>query len=295
MPLNFTAIDFETATVDRGSACSVGITKVVNGRVDHTESWFISPPTGSEFTNTHIHGIGPRDVVGAPSWAVTLDRLDTIVDGAPLVAYSPFDKGVYNAANRITGARERDFVFLDALALVRRHVVLDSYRLPLVVEHLGLPGFAHHEAGADSLACAQITLSLARRSGIDDTGQLWQGVTRAKRQSRSWQSQTVAELPHANTAADPEHPLFGEVICFSGDLSGHTRVEAQRLVAQFGATVSAGVTKKTSLVVMGGYDPATLRPGATISTKVQKALDLRAGGQRIEVVPESIFLELVGG
>lgn len=66
------------------------------------------------------------------------------------------------------------------------------------------------------------------------------------------------------------------------------------MVANCGATVSGTVTKKTSLVVMGGFDAATLSAGESVSSKVRRAVELRAGGQQIEVVPEATFLELVG-
>ena len=102
-----------------------------------------------------------------------------------------------------------------------------------------------------------------------------------------------ADLPQPSLVADPDHPLFGEIVCFSGDLDSYTRSEAQELVASFGATVSGSVTKKTTLVVMGGFDPATLRPGATLSTKIQKAQVLAGGGQPVEIVTEQTFLEIL--
>ncbi|SMQ70942.1 exonuclease domain-containing protein [Agreia sp. VKM Ac-1783] len=293
MGLNFTAIDFETANFDRGSVCAVGITKVVDGAVVQNESWLVKPPTGLDFTNTYIHGIGPQHVVDAPSWDWTLDRLQALMDGAPLVAYSAFDKGVYNAANKILDLPDRGFVFLDALSVVRQHVALDGYRLPRVVEHFGLSDFNHHEAGADSLACAQIALAIASETGAVTIDELWHKVTERKRVSRARPYQKKAALPGANVEADPGHPLFGEVVCFSGDLDSHTRPEAQKLVADFGASVSSGVTKKTSLVVMGGFDPRTLKAGATLSSKVERAMELAKKGQRIEIVTEQTFLELI--
>ena len=47
MPLDFTAIDFETANQSSASACSVGLVKVRGGVVVDTASWFIRPPFGS--------------------------------------------------------------------------------------------------------------------------------------------------------------------------------------------------------------------------------------------------------
>lgn len=83
------------------------------------------------------------------------------------------------------------------------------------------------------------------------------------------------------------------MVCFSGDLDGFTRSEAQRIVADFGATVGGNVTKKTTLVVMGQFDPATLRAGDSLSSKVQRAIELASAGQRIEVIDEQTFVELV--
>lgn len=180
MGLDFTAIDFETANSDRASVCSIGIAKVVNGRVVKQDSWYVNPPTGLIFTNTFVHGIKAADVTRAPSWRSTLDRLDRIVGMAPVVAYSPFDKSVYNAANKLTGHPGKDWVFLDALALARRHLALDSHRLPLVAAHLGLPPFDHHEAGADALACAQITLRLGEQHKAEHINDLWPVVSPQK-------------------------------------------------------------------------------------------------------------------
>ncbi|AMB58488.1 exonuclease domain-containing protein [Microterricola viridarii] len=294
MPLNFVGIDFETANFDRASVCAVVLTKVVDGRVESTESWFVSQPTGLDFTNTYLHGIGPEDVAGAPSWRDTLLRIELLAGGAPLVAYSPFDKGVYNAANNLTETRTSDFVFLDALAVVRHHCQLASHKLPLVTEHFGLPELDHHEAGADSLACALITMRVAEERGADTVEELWASIPlRDKgRVNRTRASTKRADLPQPSAEADPGHPLCGEVVCFSGDLDSYTRAEAQQLVASFAATVSGNVTKKTTLVVMGGFDPATLRPGATLSSKIQRAKELAAGVQAVEIVTEPTFLEI---
>jgi DNA polymerase-3 subunit epsilon len=295
MPLSFVAIDFETANFDRDSACAVGVTKVVDGSVGATTTWYVQPPGESTFTNTYLHGIGPEHVVGAPSWSETLERLAVIAGDLPLVAYSAFDKGVYNAANRVSGVTPPTFVFLDALAIARRHCQLPSRRLPLVIAHFGLPSFDHHEAGADSRACALITLRIAEERGVDTLEELWATVPRSRRSRPAAARENVrkADLPQPSAEADPAHPLFGEVVCFSGDLDSYTRSRAQEVVASFGASISGIVTKKTTLVVMGGFDPASLRTGATLSSKVMRAKELAAAGQSVEIVTEQTFLEIL--
>lgn len=292
MALDFVSIDFETANHQRGSVCQIGVTDVRAGRVVSTTSWFINPPTGLDFTNTHIHGISAADVRHAPTWSETLGRLTTIVNSAPIVAYSSFDKSAYNAANSLLGLTDPGFEFFDALVLAKSRLQLDSYKLPHVAQHLGIPAFSHHDAGADALACAQIVLRLSTGDGHRDVRSGWP-TARTSKPSKSTYAHKQTVIPETNANADRSHPLFGEVVCFSGDLDSHTRSAAQQLVAAKGATVGANVTKKTTLVVMGGYDPASLRPGAKVSGKVQKARDLAAKGQRVEIVTERDFLELL--
>lgn len=293
--LNFTAIDFETANFQRASVCQVGIAKVVDGTVVQNEAWLVRPPLGHRFfTNTGVHGISEIDVDDAPEWVDVQPRLLEVLGGHSLVAYSAFDKGVWNAVHTVTGITPPDSVrFLDVLPLVRLDAVLQNYKLTTAAAHYQLENFAHHDAGADSLAAARIALKIAEARGAADVDELWHDVLNRPKRKYDRFAYKAAVIPETNQDADPNHPLFGEVICFSGDLDEYTRAQAQRLVADLGATVSAGVTRKTTLVVMGGFDPSTLRPGATFSNKIQKAMDLRSSGQHIEIIPESTFLELI--
>lgn len=291
--LNFTAIDFETANFQRASACAVGIAVVRNSAVVRKETILIYPPTGLDFTNTHIHGLTAEHVTDAPDWEVAAAKLLEHAESTPLVTYSPFDKGVWTSAWKYIEKPAPSADFLDALALTKALLTLDGYKLPRVARELGVDAFDHHDAGADALACAQIVLALSERTGGGDVETLWSPIQNRGKTRTTYSKKTTAPRPEANIDADISHPLYGETVCFSGDLDNYSRTEAQRLCAQLGANVSSGVTKKTTLVVMGGFDPATLSAGATVSSKVRKAQELAASGQRIDIVPESTFLELL--
>lgn len=298
MPIDFVAIDFETANFSRGSACAVGVARVRAGQVVEQAEWFIDPPGGPFFTNSHIHGIDHRHVIGAPSWTESLAMLDRFVASDDLIAYSGFDRGVYNAANTFHGVDRADFRWRNAHSLVKRRYPLDAHaledhRLPTIAEMLDLGDFEHHRAADDAAMCARIVARIAADHGIDDLDELWPAPPARAASARQYVYKPAAPLPVRNEAADPAHPLFGEVVCFSGDLEGFGRKEAQQVVADFGATVSAGVTKKTTLVVMGRFDPATLRQGSSLSSKVERAIELRRKGQRVEVIDEPTFVELL--
>ncbi|MBG6107463.1 exonuclease domain-containing protein [Frigoribacterium sp. CG_9.8] len=167
MALNFTAIDFETANSSAASACSVGLVKVRDGVVVDRVAWFIRPPAGFDhFTewNTRIHGIMAPDVADAKLWSEQLPDLVAFAGDDLLVAHNArFDMGVISAACRASVMDIPGFGYLCSLQVARKTYTLDSYRLPVAAMAAGFEDFAHHDALADSEACAAIIVHAARR------------------------------------------------------------------------------------------------------------------------------------
>lgn len=172
MPLDFTAIDFETANASSASACSVGLVKVRDGRVVDKTGWLIKPPLGHDsFTewNTRIHGIMAVDVVDAAVWSEQLPDLIEFADGDHLVAHNAgFDMGVIAAACAASFVEVPRFRYLCSLQVARKTYHLDSYRLPVAAMAAGFEDFAHHDALADAEACAAIIVHAAKRHDVVD-------------------------------------------------------------------------------------------------------------------------------
>lgn len=172
MPLDFTAIDFETANSSPASACSVGLVRVRAGAVVATAGWLIQPPTGhDEFQewNVRIHGIRPEDVRSAPTWSEQFDRLCSFAGSDVLVAHNAgFDLNVLRRASEATGEICPPYRSLCSLQVARKTYELDSYRLPKAAAAAGFDEFAHHDALADARACAQIVIDSASRAGAAD-------------------------------------------------------------------------------------------------------------------------------
>ena len=176
MPLNFTAIDFETANSSAASACSVGLVKVRDGKVVERVGWFIQPPVGHDAFlawNIKIHGIRPSDVAGAAGWAAQLPDLVAFADGDHLVAHNAgFDLGVISTSSTVAGLVVPDFQYVCSLQVARRTYHLDSYRLPVAAMAAGFEDFAHHDALADAEACAAIIVHAAQRHEASDIAHL---------------------------------------------------------------------------------------------------------------------------
>jgi DNA polymerase III subunit epsilon len=169
--LDFTAIDFETANSSSASACSVGLVKVRDGRVVDRASWYIRPPYGHDeflYWNTLIHGIRAEDVIGAADWVGQLPDIVEFADGDALVAHNAgFDMGVIRAACAVTLVPCPSFDYLCSLRVARKTYQLDSYRLPVAAMAAGFEDFEHHQALADSEACAAIIVHASKRHGVD--------------------------------------------------------------------------------------------------------------------------------
>jgi DNA polymerase-3 subunit epsilon len=180
VPLDFTAVDFETAGPSSASACSVGVVVVQDGVVVDRVGWLIRPPAGHDVFsewNIRIHGITPDRVVDAAGWADQMDALLAACGDRPVVAHNArFDMGVIRAACFATGVPTPPLDYFCSLEIARNTYSLHSYRLPVAAMAAGFEDFPHHDALADAEACARIVLHAARRHDTDDVSALLAAV-----------------------------------------------------------------------------------------------------------------------
>ena len=90
---------------------------------------------------------------------------------------------------------------------------------------------------------------------------------------------------------NPEGPLYGEVAAFTGALI-IPRHEAANLAARAGCETVDGVTKHTTLLVVGDQD-IRLTNGQEKSNKHRKAEELISKGKPIRILTETHFLAMV--
>jgi DNA polymerase III subunit epsilon len=176
MPLDFTAIDFETANSSMASPCAVGMVRIRAGKVVETMELKFRPPYPnnwfSEF-NIKVHGITPAEVEYAPEFEVALGRIvDFIADDRLIAHNAVFDMGVLGASAQAVGATLPKLSYSCSLQIARKTYNLESYRLNAVAYAIGHEEFQHHDALADSDACARIVIHAASRHGAENLEQL---------------------------------------------------------------------------------------------------------------------------
>ena len=280
---HFYAIDVETANADRSSICQIGLVEVRNGSFVSEWSTYVNPRDFFDPWNVRIHGIDESRVRGAPDFKKVADELRRRVEGHYLVSHSPFDKGAVNSAFEVNGLEPCDTVWLDSARMSRRawhgsDIVSDGVALAVLAGKLGIE-FQHHDALEDAKACAYVALRICEASGLSI--EEWQ-----KRQN---QPVDPNAYDYRRQGKD-NGPLSGEVIVFTGELSQPRRVMADT-VAALGASVANGVTKQTTILIVGDQDTFKLA-GYNKSSKHRKAEMLNEKGQGIQIISEQDLAHL---
>lgn len=162
------AIDFETANEQRGSACSVGLAWVEDGRVVRIEERLIRPKTMrfSSF-NIAIHGIRPEHVEDAGEFPEVMDEFADDFRGATMIAHNAaFDFSVWRSCLDLYRQDYPELSYLCSVKMAKKvwpH--LGSHKLNILAGHLGLT-FAHHNAAEDAAICAEAAIAIAGSLGV---------------------------------------------------------------------------------------------------------------------------------
>lgn len=302
----FVAIDFETATAQRASACAIGWSKFDDGVQTQSGATLIDPriaPDEWSGFNIHIHGIHPEDVVGAPDFIAAWNHVCDVAGGSPLAAHNAsFDISVARAEMLRFGVQPTPFHYTCSAALARvAWPEMLSVSLQILADELDID-LDHHDAGSDANACGQILVAAVRELEVDSiedafakTGRRWGEVS----SDLTWSGGGPTGGLHAKDMAahtddfDRDHPLYGKVVVFTGTLHSMTRREAFQRVLDIGGQPGDGVTKHTNLLVVGEQDMSRLAEGQAFSGKQRKAFDFRQKGLDIQLMGEVDFLRLL--
>lgn len=318
MSLSFVAIDFETANSSRASACSLGMTKVLNGVISEKKYELFIPPEGHDHfepRNISIHGITPADVQDKPRFSKVWPEFISFIDGLPLVAHNAsFDLSVLRAALQVSGIPWPDLNYACTMVMSRNLFDLTSHSLLYVAHSAGVPWDRekHHDALYDSEICALIVLSMAQQLKMDSLPSLLESLelqagelfedgwfTCRSNKVKKYSHHSANETRHSvkdievNTQADMHNPLYGKTVVFTGKLYSMPRPEAWALVASLGGIPKDSISKSTNLLVLGEQDPQKLSPGETQSSKFREAEKMKALGLDIEVINETDFLSYI--
>lgn len=294
-PKDYTVIDVETTGWDPhfDVMLEIAAVRMRNGEeVAHFETLLNPGEIIPDFI-VELTGITNEELKGAPVEADIMADFRDFVQDDMLVGHNvSFDVNfLYDALIRCgCGPLKNDFV--DSLRLGRRICAeLEHHRLSDLAQFYSIPQPIAHRALADCRTTAAVMAALeadAQKKQIDINA-VKKYHSSHPNKSGSRVADIVASSPDL---ANPLNPLYGKECVFTGKLEAFTRKEAAQIVVNLGGICADRVTKKTNYLIMGSneYNPA-VKDGK--SSKQKKAEELILKGADLQVLSESVFLELL--
>ena len=246
MANSFVAVDFETANSAK-MACQIGVTIVENGIIKGTAVDYIQPPENNyEFGCIKVHHISPEQTLNAPTFDVIWQNYKDLFENYPIVAHNaPFDESVLRAN-------------LDYYGIPHNHIApfICTYRIyQLSLDKLcwafNLHDDAHHDAGFDSLRCAQFYKFYLE--GIQpDLSRLADYIPESERHTTVKQHQQLKGdvLRKDLSNADPDNPFYNKKVVITGVFDVDRETLAQHLKS-LGADIDTAISRKTNFVIIG--------------------------------------------
>lgn len=309
---SFVAIDFETAANRRASACAIGLAAFTDGSLEASIRIDINPGIPDEDWSPFaraVHGMQPADVRDEPTFEQAAGRaiVESVGSGRILVAHNAaFDTSVLRAEFMRYEIPLPPMSYVCSMKVARAAwPKVPSCSLPVLAEMLGIP-LKHHDPESDAVASGLVlmrafdvlggsTFEECLAAGKLRTREIRPGMawTPTDEQSERLNHSTKAKDLSPNKDADPEHPLYGRAVAFTGELSSMTRLEAWNQVARVGGLPAQNVTKATDVLVIGGMDPKDLQPDSDLTGKERRAFALLSKGHPIELWSEEDFIRVL--
>lgn len=274
---SFIALDVETANADLASICQIAVVAFDNGEI--TDSWMslVNPEDEFDAVNISIHGIDEDKVSAAPTFPSIREHLSDALTGKIVASHMAFDRLALTRAHERYDLPCVECEWLDTARVVRRaweQFSKRGYGLYDVASWCGIE-FRHHDAEEDARAAGLVLLRAIADTGLDP---------------RAWLTRLQVAEPATRTG-DPDGPLTGEVVVFTGALSIPRR-QAADWAAAAGCNVSGTIGKKTTLLVVGDQDVRKLA-GHERSRKQRDAESLIQAGHPLRILCERDFRHLV--
>ena len=169
--MNYVAIDFETASTEKDSACSVGLVRMDEDGNAVSRYYSLIRPRVPKFDPFcfQIHHLDPLDILSAPTIADIWEDMKAFIGPLPLVAHNArFDAEVLRASLDSWGIEVPHNEYYCTLSLARRlWKGRRSYRLSALAEDLGWE-YQAHNALADSEICGRLFSRLCGTALYDD-------------------------------------------------------------------------------------------------------------------------------
>ena len=160
--MTFTAIDFELATSDYTSVCSVGIVNVVDGHIVHEFHSLVQPPNNKYmWQTTRVHGLKAKDTKESPTFQELFPTILPLLTGQHMVAHNEaFDRAVLQKTMEYYGLKYKALNLpakWECTSIIYKAKGFEKTKLSHCCAVMGI-ALNHHDALSDARASALLYL-----------------------------------------------------------------------------------------------------------------------------------------
>lgn len=238
----YVAIDFETATYSRNSACALGAVKVRDGRIIEKHYWVFQPPE-NQYSDVciNVHGITPDFTATLPTLNDLYDDIFKVLNNSVVVSHNvQFDIVVLYESLKVYELAMptlSDIICTCELSGKRKlNDCCAEYDIPL----------NHHDAMSDATACAILYLKLC------DLNYIQPKISNNIFSSERKLSSEVVLAPNLEVIENKDTIFYGKKVVITGVFELYPDRErlAQTLKA-LGADINTSISKQTNIVIIG--------------------------------------------
>ena len=265
--LNFTALDFETATSQSNSICQIGLVVVNEGVIERKFSFLIQPPENQyDYHNIKVHGIEPAMTSNSPNFEEVWEDISKYLINQDIVCHN----ASFDISKLESTLSHYDIPAPEFNPICTYEIY--GEKLDQCCKNNGIKFSNHHDALADAEACAKLYLNFLENK---------EGIVTPKKVNTPFASKKIEknDLKPDFNIENTDNPFFQKRVVFTGDLKNFNRKEAAHTIKLLGADVNTSISRKTDFVVVGR------NPGPSKMNKIETL--------GIPMITEDEFLKMI--
>lgn len=314
-PSSFLAIDFELATPQFNTVCSVGLCLVKDNIIIDSSEYLVQPPNNEyKPINMQIHGITPEHTKNAPTFTEfweTIMRSFLFETNDYRFMYAHNASFDFNILYRCIQEFKLDIPKIEyscTMLLSKEYFDLKSYGLDYLCNEFSIP-LQHHNSESDARACAELAVKMNKmhqdnsRSKIEiyENGQIdsfeHKKILHFESQKETNIKKNIFNSLNAkdylpNEEPEIEHRFKNKNIVITGGFEDLSKEDVYKWLSNIGAIIQNGVNRNTEILIVGKQIPGIVSADGK-SIKEKKALELQSKGQAIEIIRGQFFNELI--
>ena len=275
---DFVAIDFETMTSLRTSACAIGMVKVIDGEIVQ-EFYSLINPIRDEYTdkepNRKIHGIALTTAEKAATFAELFDSIRLFIGGLPLVCHNKsVDINIFEQLMDYYGLSGID------TSTTKCTYQMSGKSLSECCKEYGIKEENHHNALWDAETCAKIYLELIGKPIINQGGSTIFGKQSPMATARNIDKEHRCRLEESKIE-NKDSIFYNSTVVITGVFEKFNDRDALAAKLQsLGAKITSSISKKTTHVLVGSDAGPK---------KIEKIRQLQSEGHPIVMLREHEF------